>query len=63
MKTITIKITGSGRAKDIANRLRLVADDIEVGNHVNALEDKGECEWEDETLMTVITTNENKNKR
>ena len=54
---IEIKISGSGTATQIANALKQIAADLEVGNHVNALAEKGECEWEDAILMTEISEN------
>lgn len=55
MESIEIKITGGGKPAEVVAALRQIADDIEVGNYVNALNNKGECEWEDSNLMTTIT--------
>lgn len=52
---IDIKITGGGNPQEVAAALRQVADDIAQGNHINSINEKGECEWEDPCLMTVIT--------
>lgn len=50
-----IKITGSGTSANLAKKLRRIADDIEQGNHINAIDEKGEAEWEDSDLMTTIS--------
>lgn len=52
---LNIYIEGSGTASEIAGALRQIASELESGEHVNALNDKGEAEWEDSSLMTKIT--------
>lgn len=51
----SIKITGSGTNEQIAASLRAIADDIEIGAHVDNIEEKGEVEWEDAILFTEIS--------
>lgn len=46
---------GGGDPQEIAKELRQIADDIAQGNHVNRMEEKGTCDWEDKTLMTTIS--------
>ena len=52
---IEIKITGSGKPLEVAKQLTQLSHDIAVGNYVNALLAVGKCTWEDSTLLTVIT--------
>jgi hypothetical protein len=52
---LTIKITGKGELKNIVNGLRLVADDLDLGNHVNGIKENGKCKWTDDCLVTTIS--------
>ena len=58
-----IKITGSGTAPEIAEKLRRLADAIHhptsIGDSLNVSID--DVEWEDATLMTKINLIENAN--
>lgn len=49
-----IKITGSGPTKDLIDALKDVISEMEKHQHERAIEDFGECEWEDMFLMTTI---------
>jgi hypothetical protein len=51
---IEIKITGSGTAQEVVTQLRQIADDVEVGNYINALNEDNICVWEGEILMVEI---------
>jgi len=56
MKTeYNIRISGSGTSEEIADALRKLAEEFELGSHVAQIEKTGECEWEDYCLMTEIT--------
>jgi hypothetical protein len=52
---LNIRITGSGTANEIAGALRQIAQDLEEGGHINAINERGETSWEDSALMTTIT--------
>ena len=54
MKNLLIQISGAGTPEEIANQLKQIASDIEQGNHINSIEEKGKCEWEDAMLFTKI---------
>lgn len=53
-----IKITGSGTRNELAEALANIAHAICNGDYLVELDTKGECEMEDSTLYTVITTTE-----
>lgn len=52
---LEIKITGEGTANEIAAALKGIAFELESGDHINGINEKGECEWEGPILMTTIT--------
>lgn len=52
---LEISITGEGTAEEIAKALKALAFELESGEHVNGIRDKGICKWEDPTLYTEIT--------
>lgn len=52
---LDIKISGGGTTQHLIEALQTILDDLKVGNHINSLDAKGECEWEDPTLMTEIS--------
>lgn len=55
---LEIKITGSGTRDEIAEAIANIAHAICNGDYLVELDTKGECEMEDSTLYTVITTTE-----
>jgi hypothetical protein len=60
MKQFTIKITGSGTLKEIESALRSVASEIRTARIAkpSGILYAPTVEWEDPTLMTVISEEE-----
>ena len=52
---LDIKITGQGTAEEIANSLETIAKELRNGDHLERVNKRGSVEWEDNTLMTVIS--------
>jgi hypothetical protein len=52
---LEIKITGGGTAEEIAAALEVIAKELRNGDHLERVNKRGSVEWEDNTLMTVIS--------
>ncbi len=52
---IELKIRGSGNPQEVSAALIQIAQDISLGNHINGINERGKCEWEDPCLMCLIT--------
>jgi hypothetical protein len=51
---IQITITGEGTAEEIAVALKQVSNDLEIGNYLDTVREKGVVEFEDSTLLTKL---------
>lgn len=52
---IEINIKGSGTSQEIATVLRQIAENLNAGMHIDSINERGECIWEDECLLTEIS--------
>jgi len=51
---IVINISGGGKPANVSAALRQIAMQIESGEHINSIEERGKCEWEDSNLFVKI---------
>ena len=58
MKNYVIKITGGGTLENIINALRVVTDELAEELKNNPVKEIDDIEWEDPTLMTLISEEE-----